>query len=254
MAVSRAAYRRLTDLYTVGKTLELRDGTVMWLQVMNPFERDEATHDASVARSRIMLALKETPDSDESKALRAMWVDTGRDGAIDVLIEAKKIEIFLEVMDEMKTDDEWREKVEMLQRVEDLSTVASETEREYIMAVQEQFALELARRLESATLVEKDILSEMSDEQVYDRYKEWWIEQRGGSIALAEYRLTEIWYAARACVAVRDGDDWDHSGCDGHTVRVFESKDDVKHLPEGLQKYLVEELAELEITEREGKS
>lgn len=254
MALSRAAYRRLPDLYTVGKEVELRDGTVMWLQVMNPFERDEATHDASVVRSRLMLALKDNPDSEERTQLRSMFVDQGRDGVTAVLVEAKQLSLFVEVMDELRVEEEWRDKVDLLERTDDLASVPSETEREFLLKLQEEFALELARRLESAIAVERDILNECSEDELYDKYTEWWIEQRGGSLALAEYRLTEMWYAARACVGVKDSEgNWDHTSCEGHVVRVFDSKDEVKHLPEGLQMMIIEELASLEISERDAK-
>ncbi len=60
MALTRAKYRRV-PLYTVGTELVLKDGTVLWLQVMNPFERDEAQRDAQLARTRLVMALKGEP-------------------------------------------------------------------------------------------------------------------------------------------------------------------------------------------------
>ncbi len=57
MALTRAKYRRVPEPYTVGTELVLKDGVVLWLQVMNPFERDEAQRDAQLARTRLVMAL-----------------------------------------------------------------------------------------------------------------------------------------------------------------------------------------------------
>lgn len=255
MALNRASYRRVPDLYTVGKEIELLDGQIMWLQVMNPFERDEAQHDAAVARSRIMLALKDQPQSDEMTQVRSMYLDEGRESAISRLVESKKAELFLEVMDEMRTDkDEWGERIDLIERNPDLAAVETEAERVFLSELQDSFALEVARRLESSIMVETEELESLDEVALYDRYVDWFLEQRGNSVGMGEYRITEMWYASRACVGVQTDGEWDHSGCEGHQVRVFESKDEVKHLPQALQGLIVGALMELEISEREGKS
>lgn len=254
MALSRSSYRRVPDLYTVGGELVLLDGSVMWLQIMNPFEREEAQHDAAVVRSRLMLALKESPDSDEIAQVRAMFTEDGRDGAINQLMETKKVECFIEVMDEMRTEDEWRERIEILQRTEDISTLPTELERAHMDEMQSAYALEVAKRLDSAVRVDREILEELDEDTLFERYRDWYLEQRGGSMGMAEYRLTEMWYACRVCDGQKTDDGWDHSGCEGHAIRVFESKDEVKHLPQKLQAAIIDRLQELEISEREGKS
>lgn len=255
MALSRSSYRRLPDLYTVGRELPLRDGQTMWLQVMNPFERDEAQHDASVARSRLTLALRDQPDSDELAQVRSMFVTQGRESAVEAIMETKKAELFVEVMDELRVDEDWRERIEVLQRTEDLSTVPTEVEREYLLTMQEQFALEVARRLESAIMVDRDILDEIDMDTLWERYLDWWLDHRGNMIGMAEYRMSEVWYSCRACIGTKAEDGtWDHSDCEGHQVRVFESKDEVRHLPEELQGEIINALMEMEMTEREAKN
>jgi hypothetical protein len=254
VALNRASYRRVPDLYVVGGVLELLDGSVMWLQIMNPFEREEAQHDAAVVRSRLMLALKDSADSDEMAQVRSMYIDLGRDGVIAQLLESKKVELFIEVMDDMRTEDDWRERIEILQRNDDISTLPTEMEQNYLIEMQQAYALEVAKRLESAVMVDSEILEETSEESLYEQYRDWYLEQRGGTLGMGEYRLTEMWYACRACVASKTDGEWDHSGCEGHQIRVFESKDDVKHLPEKLQAVIVARLMELEMTEREAKN
>jgi hypothetical protein len=254
MAPSRAAYRRVPDLYTVGTELELRDGTVMWLQVMNPFERDEATHDATAVRARISLALTAQPESEEMAQVRAMYLQDGRAAAIEALMAPRRTDAFVEVIDEMRSEDEWRERVDLLQRNPDLSTVATDAEREFLMGLQEAYAVEVAMRLKSASDVEQEQLEALDDDALHEEYAKWWIDQRGSSLGMAEYRLTEMWFSCRACAGTRADGGWDHDGCDGHRVRVFESKDEVKHLPEALQVLIAGALAELEMTERDAKN
>jgi hypothetical protein len=254
VALNRASYRRVPDLYVVGGVLELLDGSVMWLQIMNPFEREEAQHDAAVVRSRLMLALKDSADSDEMAQVRSMFVESGRGSIEDQLLESKKVDLFIEVMDDMRTEDDWRERIEILQRNEDISTLPTEMEQNYLIEMQQAYALEVAKRLESAVMVDKEELAELTEDALYARYTDWYLDQRGGALGMGEYRLTEMWYACRACIGVKTDGGWDHSGCEGHQIRVFESKDEVKHLPEKLQTDIVARLMELEMTEREAKN
>jgi hypothetical protein len=50
------------------------------------------------------------------------------------------------------------------------------------------------------------------------------------------------------------GEDWDHSSCEGHRLRVYETKTDVRSLPEDLQALLSETLRVVSMTEREAKN
>ena len=114
MALDRSIYKRLPDLYKTGKTVTLPDGQPMWLQVLNPFERDEAVRDASVARTRLKLSIENHPESDEAVTLELVVSDMTREDMIDEMVTGKKVNAFLEVYDEMRAEDEWREKVNQL--------------------------------------------------------------------------------------------------------------------------------------------
>lgn len=53
----------------------------MFLRVLNPFERDEAIHDAQLARSRLILALKSDHGSDERMKVEAAFLQHGVENA-----------------------------------------------------------------------------------------------------------------------------------------------------------------------------
>lgn len=253
MAVGRGKYRRVIDLYVAGTELELAGDEVMWLQVLNPFERDEARHDAAAARARTVLALKE-PDSDEIMEVRGLFDAEGHAGAVGRLVEARQPEAYTRVVDEMRTEEEWREIFDLLQREDALTTVASLAEQEAVMAAGERFLVELNARLTQQSEVDRQSLAGLDEESLWDEYRDWWIDRRGGEVGLAEYRLTEMWLSARVCEGVKQSDGWDHSKCEGHYERVFVDKAEVRSLPEGLQGEIIRALTQMDLGEREAKN
>jgi len=106
--VDRKKYRRTTDLYVEGREWVLKDGTVIWLQVMNPFELEEARHDAQVARGRIAMALKGPEGGDERDKVVSQFYADGRDFAINRLAEAKAGMALPKVVDGLHDDPEWK--------------------------------------------------------------------------------------------------------------------------------------------------
>lgn len=254
MALDRSIYKRLPDLYKTGKTVTLPDGQPMWLQVLNPFERDEAVRDASVARTRLKLAVENHPESDEAMALELVLQEEKVEDLIEEMVAQKKVQIFLEVYDEMRADDDWRDKWALIDRKEQIASSPSAAEVAVLDEVDMEVAASLNSRLEERTDYERAVLSDYDEETIKSKYRDFWIENRSALIGMAEFRLTEMWYACRVCVGNPVGEDWDHSGCEGHTTRVFESKDEVKHMPEHFQTMVVQELESLDMTEREAKN
>jgi hypothetical protein len=47
---------------------------------------------------------------------------------------------------------------------------------------------------------------------------------------------------------------WDHSACESHQVRVWESRDEVKALPTELQSLIIGSLQRLDMSETEAKN
>lgn len=255
MALSRSKYRRIPDLYVQGTEVELKDGTTMWMQTLNPFEMDEARHDAQVARSRIVLALKEF-GSDELAKVKATLLTQGRERAIDTLVDDQAADILVKATETIANDPDWKERLELAERQEEiLARPESDEERKLLLKINEEYV----RDVEKIIADEREYMSlkysSLTDEEMLEEYCRLYIDRRGTELAVAEHRLTEVWYAARCCEGVKDEDGvWSHDACEGHVLKVFETKGEIVTLPEDLQQLLFGTMAALNMTVREAKN
>lgn len=95
----------------------------------------------------------------------------------------------------------------------------------------------------------------MDHDELWAAYLDVWLERLGSQAAMTEFKVAHIAYAARVCEGVHiDGDAWDHSECNGHPERIWDSLAEVRALPEVLQDDLTASLDEMEMTEREAKN
>lgn len=252
MALSRAKYRRVPDLYVTGTEVVLKDGTVMWLQVLNPFETQEARHDAQVARSRLVMALQEH-GGDEMKFIEtALWQD-GLEGARKRVIESKSTTLILDAVESVKNDPEWADRMEILDRTDETERPLEAAEQELLTDLQRQYVLEVQERMahETAFLVEQ--FKDADRATLKEEYERLYIDRRGGDIANAEFRIVEIWYGARVCEGTEVEGVWDHSKCEGHQLQVFETKAEVRALPEDLGDLLGGAYAQMAMSIRDAK-
>jgi hypothetical protein len=226
MALTRAKYKRVPDLYIVGKELVLRDGTVMWMQALNPLQRDEAQSDAQAARSRLILALKSDHGSDERAKVTGAFVEDGRDKCVGRLVESKVSENIAKLVAEIQDDPDWKERLEILRRQDELMARPPEdAERKLVEDLNEQYIDEVVRRQDDERAFLKRRYEALPDDQLVEDYIDLYIDRRGGEMARVEYELTEVWLSARACDAVEVAEgEWDHSNCEGHVLQAYETK------------------------------
>lgn len=251
--LTRDKYKRLTDLFVVGRVLELPDGEVMWLQALNPWEKNEAIMDGQTARSRTALAVS-VETSQEYIRLRAKFEEFGPEGCVEEILSARTNRYITRIALQLRQDDEWSERASLLERVDDLSTNATEEEQANLVQIAADYAEAIQTRLNDRLEAERYQLSSMSTEDLWDEFKETYIENVGGTAAMAEYRLAEIAYSARVCAAVKVEGGWDHAECENHSLHVFASKEEVKGLPERLLHLLVEGVAQVSMDEVEAKN
>lgn len=256
MALTRTKYRRVTDLYVEGTAHVLKDGSTIWLQVLNPFELDEARRDAQVARARLVMALKSDHGSDDRTRVTSWFFAEGREVAIERLVEAGVGNKLVEILTELRDDPDWAEKFSIMDRSEDLAALPPEdAERKMLEQINAEYLAQVAQMQAS----ERDFLlrkyQASTDADLVEAYVDTFLERRGSEVAIAEFAVTELWYAARVCDGVRGSDGtFDHGGCDGHRLTAFESKVEVRDLPEALQDELRAALAELTMTARDAKN
>lgn len=254
MTLSRSKYRRIPDLYTEGVEVELRDGNVMWLQVLNPFEMDEARHDGQVARSRIVMALKDF-GSDELGKVKATFWTHGNDLAIQNLLEDQSTDFLVKATDAIANDPDWKERLELAERQEDiLAKPETDPERELLEKINRDYIETVEKILSEEREYMELKYKQLSEEQLIEEYVKLYVERRGTELGMAEHRLTEIWYGARACEGKKSDDGWNHEACEGHKVKVFETKIEVRDLPEELQQLLFAAMQTLNMTVREAKN
>ena len=252
MALSRAKYKRLPDLYVAGTEVVLKDGTVAWLQVLNPFEIDEARHDAQVARSRLVMALQ-THGSDEMRFVEAQLWQDGIEEARKRLVQSKTNDTLIKTVDSIRDDPEWTERLEILNRSDDDAPL-EDIEKKLLEKTQGEYIAEITRRIKD----EEDWLTrqyaDATAEVLKEEYTKLYIERRGNDLAAAEFRVVEIWYGARVCEGVQAEDGtWNHEACEGHQLRIFDTKAEVRQLPAELGNLLGEAYDALSMSQREAR-
>lgn len=247
--------RQVVDLYVTGKVAQLRDGSPVWVQALNPFEQDTARNEAQIAKARITLAIKEF-GSDEQTKVRMFFFEDGIDEAKSKLVDAKVAEAMPRILEGIRNDPEWTERMLILERgLSDTAKPAEGIELELLEKVSEEYTGEIGRRLsdEREFLVDKFI--SLDDEDLWQEYLDWYLDRRGAEMMLAEYRLHQMLFGVRWCEGTDHGDDtWTHENCNGHQDRVFRDKAQVQSSPEELIAVLMEAAEQVEISVRDAKN
>lgn len=251
--MSAQRFRRLTDLFVAGRTIELPDGSHLWVQAINAYERDECVSDGQVARARLVLALKD--QGTERLKIEAKLVERGREALEAELVEAKVDEKYSDFVTEMEGDPDWTERLAILRRTDwtQAATPGEEAERELVEKIFNDYTGALQGRLDDEREWQQRHYHRVDEDELLDDYLDVWLDRRGAEVASAEYALTETWYATRYCEATDIGGVLDHTRCNGHPDRVFETKSDAKAAPDALQKLINQALNELAMAGRDPK-
>lgn len=250
----RTKYRRLQDLFVVGRELILADDAVVWLQVLNPFELDQARSRAGAVRSRLVMALEEH-GSDELVRCEAAFVESGTDVAA-AIVAMRGDELLVKVMGEVNGDPEWAERIEIMRSLDEKGAKEpTEAERKVVNDLNQDYLKEIYRLHEEEIDLLRSRLESYEKSDLLDEFKKVWIDQRGNELAVAEFTMSELSMAARVCDASppADGEQWDHGQCD-HTQRVWSEREEVRSLPEELQLRLAHAMRELNLSAQEAKT
>lgn len=246
----KGRYKNVQDLFVVGTEVEVGDA-VMWVQALNPFELDDCRESAATARARIMLALKEH-GTDEEAQVRSRFEAAGRDGAISEIADYESNRKVGEVMEQIRFDEDWDERMTILEREEEIIARPPGDEEKLLLAqINREYITEIGERL---TRLRDDVVRELEslDEgSLRQRYIDVWLDRVGTDRMMSEYQLTQLYYAARECASPVGN--FDHSECD-HSVRAFDSKEEVRTAPAELQYLLAEALNRLDMTPRQAKN
>lgn len=252
---ARSKYRKLADLYVRGKELVFDDGTVMWVQVLNDFERAECRRAAQAERGKLVMALREL-DTPEWRQLQGAFYSQTRDLTIDELVNGRLAEWYVKVADAVQNDPDWAERMEILRRAEELTALPEEDpQRQLLDKLNREWVDEIEKRLKEERDFYTESLTSFTEDELLVEFKERWLERRGTALALTEYNLNEIFHVARVCEAtVPDEDEpFDHAGCNGHTMRAFESLAEARDLPDEMVIKIRATLDLMAMTERDAR-
>ena len=249
--MGREKYRRLTSLYSKGTEVPIEDDLVIWVEALNPFELEDAKSAAQSAKSRLVLALDEH-GSDELIKFEGYVAEMDREQLIDVLVNTRSGEVLVDVTNEIENDPEWNERMTILEQEDELKArPKDDAERKLLEDYSKQYVDEVSKRLEYESKRMRREYDGWPDEDLRKEFRKFWIERRGGDRGLEEYRLKEHFYAARVCDGVERPDgSWDHDSCD-HSLRVWETEEEVRHLPDEVRELLDEALQGLNMTPKE---
>jgi hypothetical protein len=244
LMVSRTKYRKAADLYVVGTEVVLKDDTVLWVQALNPFDYDEAQRIGAAARARFQLAMREY-GSDELVRFEAQAAEMPVEAKAARIAEVKASEIIQKAIGELESEDEWAEIRAVLDRSDELRE-GSDEEKRLIEDKNKEYIAEVNRRVEA----ERDYLEKKwlaADESELDAaLRELYVDHVAGERATREYEVVEVFLGTRACDGVlRDDLTYSHEACESHVLTAFETKAEVRGLPEELFELIREGFARL---------
>lgn len=251
--VAMTSRRRLTDLYVLGKSLELNDDTgdepiEVWISKINPLENREAGDKASAARAAFLSA-KFAPDNDPD---RIVYLDQlndfrDRDQMVEFLAYPKIQESKQSHEAELASEDRWAKDNYYNSLVEAWNGgVAAKYEEDpkdpeakKVFSELTKYANEVEKRVDSDKV---DILSSYdikTDEEIRREVIDRLIETDSDYAWLAELRKWQVYYA------VREPED--------HKRRYFFDKGEVDALDPQILGELVRAFVDLQVEATEGK-
>lgn len=259
-----ARLKRVTDLFTEGTEVYLGNdetGTpvVIWVNKLNSFEVDEARHDGIVQRGMRMAELgkDDNPERMGVMAEVAMWSD---EQLANSWAGQKGEEGYLEVLNDIEADEEWREKIEWMRRMptllDDAEAAEDDPRRQELADVQTAYLAAIRNGTNDKFEESRKEALAKSREDLERSFFENWRERQTLDLFMAERRITELWIALRVCQATEVGrrEDgsliWDHSTCN-HSERLLEERKAVKSLPPAVVEKCVDAIDSLTMSPRE---
>jgi hypothetical protein len=246
---------RITDLFLEGREMDFgtdADGKpiVVWVGKLNSFEEEEARRDGSAARSLRMLALND--DNPEVREAREELSELVREELIQVIAAQNFDEDYLLAVDDVESDEEWKEKLSAMRMSlllpdsevpedDPRHKQAYELNQEYLQAINDAATKRQAERQADCQMKDLD--------ELQDLFVKNWKTRVGLSEFFAEQRVTQLFYSLRDCQAMNEGDGkYDHSRCK-HT-RLLSERSQVRSLPEEVLEKGIAMLQEITVDRR----
>lgn len=266
MATAVDRITRIVDLFSEGTEVLLGyDDTepgipkpvVVWVNKLNSFETAEARADGSVRRSERMHQLGR-PDSPEKLGFDAELGNLPREKLAERYVESRQDEIYLDVINDIETDPEWRERRERIERLPallaDADVAQDDPRRAQLAADQGEWMQAISEGQETKHRHTFDEAMEMQQEDLLADLWERYRQRQTLDVFMAERRVTQLYFAMRECNATNRSNeigqyDWDHTDCD-HNRRLVNDRSEIRRLPDAVVEKVVQVLDDIYINPR----
>ena len=249
---------RVTELFVEGTELVLdqHDPVLVWINKLNPFQLEEARRDGQAARTRFTLALND-PRSEESQAFDLQGSRITDEVVARGMAQSKYNQFLVQASDELRADEEWKDKADALERANSDLANRPDDDPEVVAMQQlsDDYFAEMQRRVDEKREAEFAALTALPHEELRDKYRQAWIEERATGAFLTAYRITEMWFAdARVLRQGQEGGrQLGPQPCEGHRIQLCDARDQITKLPDGLIGQVRAVIDGLAVDERAGK-
>ena len=236
--------RRVTDLFLTGRAVKVGEGNdgpiYVWVAKPNTFEQGEARGDASTAATMKRYMLQ--ADEALMAALDLEFYESGPEEVAEAIAESKEALFFNQSDQDLRADEEWDDRIQLLDRYELISENAPADERDAFEKIQQEYLGELGELVMKRKREMVADLLDLGQEELRKKYQEIYLERHTIKAYLDAKSHTEMYFALRECLS-RDGSD--HERCTH--PRLLDSRDQAGDLPDELAAILAQEIAALEI-------
>lgn len=222
---------KLSQLFAEGRELVLGD-VVIWVQKLTTFTTEQCNHEGRVARARKMMEIKEI-GSPEFDIFQATMIATSKESLVAGFVQAKGDDTFLQVLRELRSDADWRERIEVLEHSEEqmAGKPADDPENKVLAKIAVEYNDEVMKRVDLANADFKAELEALTEDDLRDRWREQYVESRGMQAFSATRARYEVYHAMRDCQGVREEDGrWSHITCN-HSRYFLDDIAEVEQLP-----------------------
>jgi hypothetical protein len=230
---------RLTQLFAEGKELVLTppgggEPEVLWIAKLNAFEEEQANQAGRVARARLINAIK-SEGTPEWEWLQGQKVDTLSIAMVESIVGSKESELFVKAINDLRSDPEWREKLEIMDHSDEDELVGIEQSAHNRLKAEHAEAL-LSRHDERKAELREE-LGQLARPHLEEQYEQAFLNEQGMAAFGLERARQHIYLSMRSCEAsppTGDNARWDHSSCD-HQLRYLASASEVAQLPQSIR-------------------
>lgn len=235
---------RLTQLFAEGTELVLDppqvpgapkpDPVILWIAKLNAFQEEQANQAGRIARARLVNAIREigTP---EWELVQSQKGDALNSAMVMAIVQSKETELFIKATNQMRANETWREKLEIMDQTDEDQLEGIEKEAHAKMRAESTEALlDLHKELLDDL---KHSLDEMNRDDLEEHFENAFLNEQGMAAFGIERARHHLYLCMRICQAnPPEGDNarWDHSQCD-HDQMFLAEVAEADRLPQSVR-------------------